>query len=170
MTPPLQVAAVTGIGEIVPGDELGSILAPHFGDLAWPDGTSGLADGDIVVITSKVVSKAEGRLVPVADRDAAIAAETVDVVAVKTTPRGDTRIVRTRHGLVLAAAGVDNSNAPDGTVLLLPTDPDASARAIRERIHILTGRSVAVVITDTLGRPGSPPSTTTVVGPTLPGA
>ena len=83
--------------------------------------------GEIVVVTSKIVSKAEGRLVQDTDREASIAAETVRVVA----RRDRTRIVETRHGLVLAAAGVDASNTATGTVLLLPMDPDASARAIR---------------------------------------
>ncbi len=127
-------------GEIRPGADLAALLTA-----AEP----GLADGDIVVVTSKAVSKAEGRLVPGTDRADAITAETVRVVAT----RGETRIVETRHGLVLAAAGVDASNVPAGQIALLPLDPDASARGIRDRIRELTGRTVAVIVTDTAGRP-----------------
>ncbi len=87
-----------------------------------------LADGDVVVVTSKVVSKAEGR-VRRGTREEALPGETVRVVA----RRGETAIVRTRHGLTLAAAGIDGSNVEAGSVVLLPEDPDASARGIRER-------------------------------------
>ena len=127
-------------GEIRPGADLAALITA-----AEPD----LADRDVVIVTSKVVSKAEGRLVLGTDRAAAITQETVRVVAT----RGETRIVETRHGLVLAAAGVDTSNVPAGEVALLPLDPDASARALRDRIHALTGRTVAVLVTDTAGRP-----------------
>ena len=101
-----------------------------------------------MVITSKIVSKAEGRVIR-ADRDKAIDAETVRVVA----RRGAARIVETQHGLVLAAAGVDDSNTAPGTVALLPADPDDSARRIRRGLRERRGVSVAVVITDTMGRP-----------------
>jgi coenzyme F420-0:L-glutamate ligase/coenzyme F420-1:gamma-L-glutamate ligase len=111
------------------------------------DKVPGLADGDIVVITSKIVSKAEGRVVT-ASRDQAIDAETVRVVA----RRGPSRIVETRHGLVLAAAGVDNSNTVPGTVALLPEDPDASARRLRKGLHDRLGVTAGIVITDTMGR------------------
>ncbi len=100
------------------------------------------------MITSKIVSKAEGRVLA-ADRQAAIDAETVRVVA----RRGELRITETRHGLVLAAAGVDSSNVEPGKVALLPVDPDASARALRAALGTVTGADVAVVITDTMGRP-----------------
>ena len=95
-----------------------------------------LGDGDILVITSKIVSKAEGRVVR-ADRESAIDAEAVRVVA----RRGQTRIVETRHGLVLAAAGVDSSNTAPGTVVLLPEDPDSSARRLRKAVSELRGIS-----------------------------
>lgn len=149
----LQVVGLTGIGEIRPGDDLVEAIAAALTTAPWPDGTSGVRDGDIVVVTSKIVSKAEGRIVPDAERDAALDAETTAVVAVKQTPRGETRIVRTRHGLVLAAAGIDASNAPAGHVLLLPVDPDASARALRRGLSAVTGMSLGVIVTDTLGRP-----------------
>ena len=150
---PLQVVTVDGIGEVTAGDDLGILIAERLGTITWPDGSAGLADGDIVVITSKIVSKAEGRTVQATEREAAIASESTAIVAVKRTPRGETRIVRTHHGLVLAAAGIDNSNAPDGQVLLLPADPDASARGIRATVADRTGFRIAIVVTDTLGRP-----------------
>jgi coenzyme F420-0:L-glutamate ligase/coenzyme F420-1:gamma-L-glutamate ligase len=135
-----RVWGVPGIPEVRPGDDLAKLIAE-----ASPD----LADGDILLATSKVVSKAEGRIVESADREAAIDAETVRVVA----RRGPLRIVENRQGLVLAAAGVDASNTPAGTVLLLPEDPDASARRIRAGLRDALGVDVAIVLTDTFGRP-----------------
>ncbi|HEU5033980.1 MAG TPA: coenzyme F420-0:L-glutamate ligase, partial [Mycobacteriales bacterium] len=135
----LEVWGVDGIGEVTAGTDLAAVIAA-----AAPD----LRDGDVVVVTSKVVSKAEGRLVP-GDRDAAIDAESVRVVA----QRGQTRIVQTRHGFVLAAAGVDASNVPAGQVALLPDDPDRSAGRIRAGLRRRLGVTVAVVVTDTAGRP-----------------
>jgi coenzyme F420-0:L-glutamate ligase/coenzyme F420-1:gamma-L-glutamate ligase len=99
-------------------------------------------------VTSKVVSTAEGRLLTI-DREKAIDDETVRVVA----ERGPTRIVETRHGFVLAAAGVDASNVPPGSVALLPIDPDSSARTIRDRLRARLDVDVAVIVTDTAGRP-----------------
>ncbi|WP_405013065.1 coenzyme F420-0:L-glutamate ligase [Kitasatospora sp. NBC_01539] len=135
----LQVVPVTGLPEVPPGADLAALIAEH-GDFE---------DGDILLVTSKIVSKAEGRLLHAADREAAIDAETVRVVA----RRGPARIVENRNGLVMAAAGVDASNTPPGTVLLLPEDPDASARSLRKRLQELTGRRLAVIVTDTFGRP-----------------
>ena len=125
----LQVVGVHGIGEITAGNDLASTLAGAMATATWPDGTVGLRAGDIVVVTSKIVSKSEGCVVPESEREDALKAETVTVVATKETPRGTTRIVRTHHGLVLAAAGIDASNAPAGHVLLLPRDPDEIGRA-----------------------------------------
>jgi coenzyme F420-0:L-glutamate ligase/coenzyme F420-1:gamma-L-glutamate ligase len=138
----MLVWAPDGVPEIAAGDDLAALLVAA---LAAED--FALADGDVVVVTSKVVSKAEGRAVRV-DREEAITSETVRVVA----RRGSTRIVETRHGLVLAAAGVDATGTEPGTVLLLPVDPDASARALRSRLLELAGADVAVVVTDTMGR------------------
>ncbi|MER7478480.1 coenzyme F420-0:L-glutamate ligase [Streptomyces sp. NPDC126510] len=135
-----RVWALDGLPEITAGDDLAKLIAA-----AEP----GLADGDVLLVTSKIVSKAEGRIVRAADREAAIDAETVRVVA----RRGALRIVENRQGLVMAAAGVDASNTPAGTVLLLPEDPDASARAIREGLLDALGVDVGVVVTDTFGRP-----------------
>ncbi|GLZ03895.1 coenzyme F420:L-glutamate ligase [Actinomadura sp. NBRC 104412] len=138
----VEIFGIPGLPEIREGDDIAGLL---------PAGL--LADGDIVVITSKIVSKAEGRVLVAADREKAIDAETVRVVARRTHARGETRIVETRQGLVLAAAGVDASNTEPGTVLLLPEDPDASARRIRARLRERTGLNVAVLLSDTLGRP-----------------
>jgi coenzyme F420-0:L-glutamate ligase/coenzyme F420-1:gamma-L-glutamate ligase len=134
------VWAVPGLPEVREGDDLVKLIAA-----AEP----GLADGDVLLVTSKIVSKAEGRMLRAADREAAIDAETVRVVA----RRGPLRIVENRQGLVMAAAGVDASNTPEGTVLLLPEEPDASARALREGLRETLGVEVGVVITDTFGRP-----------------
>ncbi|MFD5701935.1 coenzyme F420-0:L-glutamate ligase [Streptomyces lasiicapitis] len=138
--PAFRVWAVGGVPEVRPGDDLAKLIAA-----AEP----GLADGDVVLVTSKIVSKAEGRVVAAADREAAIDAETVRVVA----RRGTLRIVENRQGLVMAAAGVDASNTPAGTVLLLPEDPDASARAVRAGLRAALGVDVGVIVTDTFGRP-----------------
>jgi coenzyme F420-0:L-glutamate ligase / coenzyme F420-1:gamma-L-glutamate ligase len=142
MSGSMLVWAPDGVPEIAAGDDLAAMLVA-----ALTAEDFALADGDVVVVTSKVVSKAEGRAVRV-DREEAITAETVRVVA----RRGSTRIVETRHGLVLAAAGVDATGTEPGTVLLLPVDPDASARALRSRLLELAGVDVAVVVTDTMGR------------------
>ena len=140
----LQVWAPDGIGEVHPGDDLAAVLGTAL--------EGELHDGDVVVVTSKVVSKAEGRVVKAQDREQAITDETVRVVARREHPGGVLRIVENRLGLVMAAAGVDASNTPDGTVLLLPVDPDASARALRaawrERFRVRVG----VVVSDTAGR------------------
>jgi len=134
----VTVLPVAGIPEITAGADLAGLIAA----------AARLADGDIVVVTSKIVSKAEGRVIR-ADRDQAIDAESVRIVA----RRGETRIVETRHGLVLAAAGVDASNTPPGTVVLLPEDPDDSARRLRKALRDRLGARIGVLITDTLGRP-----------------
>ncbi|MET8703556.1 coenzyme F420-0:L-glutamate ligase [Kitasatospora sp. NPDC004723] len=135
----LQILPVGGLPEIDADSDLAGLIAK----------AAEYQDGDILLVTSKVVSKAEGRILEAADREAAIDAEAVRVVA----RRGPTRIVENRNGLVMAAAGVDASNTAPGTVLLLPEDPDASARALRARLQQLTGRRLAVVVTDTFGRP-----------------
>jgi coenzyme F420-0:L-glutamate ligase/coenzyme F420-1:gamma-L-glutamate ligase len=134
------------MSEIRPGDDLAAIV----GDALATCGP--LTDGDVVVVTSKVVSKAEGRVVHAADREQAITDETVRVVATRRHPGGVLRIVENRLGLVMAAAGVDASNTPDGTVLLLPVDPDASARSLRAALQDRFEVRLAVVVTDTAGR------------------
>ncbi|MFE3791277.1 coenzyme F420-0:L-glutamate ligase [Streptomyces goshikiensis] len=138
--PSYEVRAVSGIPEVRPGDDLAALIAA-----AAP----GLRDGDVLLVTSKIVSKAEGRIVRADSREDAIDAETVRVVA----RRGPLRIVENRQGLVMAAAGVDASNTEPGTVLLLPEDPDASAAAIRAGLREALSVDVGVVVTDTFGRP-----------------
>ncbi|MET8681247.1 coenzyme F420-0:L-glutamate ligase [Streptomyces sp. NPDC004647] len=143
--PSYEVWALPGVPEVRPGDDLAKLIA----NAATAEGLPGLAHGDVLLVTSKIVSKAEGRIVHAEDREAAIDAETVRVVA----RRGPTRIVETRHGFVMAAAGVDASNTAAGTVLLLPEDPDGSARRIRDGLRDALGVDVGVVLTDTFGRP-----------------
>ncbi|MFJ1913836.1 coenzyme F420-0:L-glutamate ligase [Streptomyces sp. NPDC088147] len=135
-----RVRALPGLPEVRAGDDLAKLIVA-----AGP----GLADGDVLLVTSKIVSKAEGRILTATDREAAIDAETVRVVA----RRGPLRIVENKQGLVMAAAGVDASNTAAGTVLLLPEDSDASARTIREGLRDALGVDVGVIVTDTFGRP-----------------
>ena len=147
-----EVIGLRGLPEIEPGADLAELI----GEAARADGAlstsapsdTALADGDILVVTSKIVSKAERRIVTAADREAAIDAETVRLVA----RRGPLRIVENRQGLVMAAAGVDASNTPAGTVLLLPEDPDRSARELADGLRARYGVSVGVIISDTFGR------------------
>jgi len=152
VTGPLSVIGLPGLPAIEAGCDLAGEIADLARRVTWPDGTVGLADGDVLVVTSKVVSKAEGRVIPAQTRLDAIAEESVRVVATKATPRGPTTIAETRHGLVMAAAGVDASNVDAGHVVLLPVDPDASARRLRDAVQRATGCRVGVVITDTMGR------------------
>ena len=141
----LQVWAPDGIGEITPGADLVAVFVDAMGET--------LRDGDILIVTSKIVSKAEGRIIAADDREEAITAETVRLVASRTGPSGmTTRIVESRLGIVAAAAGVDASNTPLGTVLLLPVDPDASARALAAGLRARLGVEIGVIISDTLGR------------------
>ncbi|WNM26913.1 coenzyme F420-0:L-glutamate ligase [Demequina capsici] len=144
----LTIWAPGPLPEVRPGDDLAALL------LTALDGGEPLRDGDVVVVTSKVVSKAEGRIVAAETREAAIQAETVRVVA--SIPHahddGATLIVENRLGMVCAAAGVDASNTEPGTVLLLPEDPDASARTLATTLRSATGAQIGVIVTDTLGR------------------
>ena len=149
----LAILPVPGLPEITAGADLAAMIADAA--LAGP----GLLDGDIVVITSKIVSKAEDRVIR-GDREDAIRAETVRVVA----RRGPTTISQTRHGLVMAAAGVDESNTEPGTVALLPADPDASAEALRKGIGDRAGTRLGVIITDTMGRPWRAGQTDAAIG------
>ena len=137
----ISIIPVEGIPEVVTGDDLGLLIV----DAAGPDG---LADRDVLVVTQKVVSKAEGRVVPAADKANAIEEESVRVLR----RHGEMVIAETRHGFVCANAGVDASNLDEGHVALLPVDPDASARRIRARVKHLTGIDVGVIISDTFGR------------------
>ncbi len=145
----LSVLPVIGIPDVVPGDDLAKLIT---GAAPW------LVDGDVLVVTSKIVSKAEGNLAPLPrdpgpERDAAktaiLAGETSRVVAT----RGATRIVATHHGFVMAAGGIDESNVDRDHLVLLPKDPDASARALRADLRTRFGLDVVVIVSDTMGRP-----------------
>lgn len=148
MPGPLTIVPIEGIGEIRPGDELAVFIA----DAALAQGTP-IVDGDCVVVTQKVVSKAEGRLVTLdADdleaRRAIVEAESVRIVR----RRGDLIISETRHGFVCANAGVDLSNVEAGTAALLPVEPDRSAKHVRDALRARYGVEVAVIVSDTFGR------------------
>jgi coenzyme F420-0:L-glutamate ligase / coenzyme F420-1:gamma-L-glutamate ligase len=154
--PPSEVLAlsVPGLPEIGPGDDLGGLVAR-----ACAAAGIALGAGDVVVVASKVVAKAEGRAVPAHTREQALDGESVRLVAERGLPDGrTTRVVQSRSGPVMAAAGIDASDVAEGTVLLLPADPDASARALRTRLRELLrphlgGGAPAVVVSDTSGRP-----------------
>jgi coenzyme F420-0:L-glutamate ligase/coenzyme F420-1:gamma-L-glutamate ligase len=143
----LEIRPVIGIGDVRPGDDLAALIMTA---APW------LQANDILVVTSKIVSKAEGALVDVpeegpereAAREAALQSQTSRVVAT----RGHTRIVQTHHGFVMASAGIDASNVERSRLVLLPKDPDASARALRADL-LARGLDVAVVVSDTMGRP-----------------
>jgi len=174
----LSIFALEGIPEVVPGDDLAGLIVAAAGAApagvadaggaagAEGAGTAGtvLRDGDILAVTSKIVSKAEGRQRAATDREQAITEETVRVVATRAYPGGVTRIVENRQGLVMAAAGVDASNTPDGFVLLLPAQPDASARALCAALRARTGLRLGVIITDTAGRPWREGQTDIAIG------
>lgn len=153
----LLVQPVEGLPPVTGGDDLAAVVAPALRELRWPDGSTGVSEGDVVVVASKVVAKAERRLVAARTREeleAVIDSQTVRVVAERPRPDGSTlRIVQNPQGLVLAAAGVDTSDVPLGTALLLPEDPDASARTLRRGLDARLGVRPGVVITDTVGRP-----------------
>jgi coenzyme F420-0:L-glutamate ligase/coenzyme F420-1:gamma-L-glutamate ligase len=154
--PELRVLPVEGLPEIREGDDLGALVAERVT----------LESGDVVVVSQKAVSKAEGRVIVLADVEASDEARELaageDARRFDVILREATRVVRaraplviaeTRHGFVCASAGVDASNAAPGTVVLLPLDPDASAARIRARLHELAGCDVGVVVSDSFGRP-----------------
>jgi coenzyme F420-0:L-glutamate ligase/coenzyme F420-1:gamma-L-glutamate ligase len=165
----IRIIPVHGLPEIRQGDDLASMIS----ELA------AVEDGDIVVVAQKAVSKAEGRVVRIDgiepsakarelagdERDPreveVILREAVQIIR----ERGPLVIAQTRHGLICASAGVDHSNAPEpGTLVLLPVDPDASARALRDRFAELTGKTVGVVVTDSFGRPFRQGTTDVAIG------
>ena len=162
--PRFTVWGVTGVREIGAGDDLVSHILQAVAAQEVDDPEAALRDGDILVVTSKIVSKAEGRQFPAADREKVIAQDTVRVVAERVHPGGVTQIVETRHGLIMAAAGVDTSNVPDGIALRLPEDPDASARAMCAGLRERLGITLGVIITDTMGRPWRVGQTDVAIG------
>jgi coenzyme F420-0:L-glutamate ligase / coenzyme F420-1:gamma-L-glutamate ligase len=164
----ISIVPVEGLPEIEAGDDLGALIAER----------ARLEDGDVVVVAQKAVSKAEGRVVRIEDVEASPQALELangrDPREVEVVLRETARIVRarppfiiseTRHGFVCASAGVDHSNAPErGTVVLLPLDPDGSAREIRATLRERTGREVAVIVSDSFGRPFRHGTTDVAIG------
>jgi coenzyme F420-0:L-glutamate ligase/coenzyme F420-1:gamma-L-glutamate ligase len=143
----LVIRAVPGIAEVQPGDDLAGMIVSAIDLDGWE-----LEDRDIVVVTHKVVSKQEGRIVEIPDEAtyrALVEAEAVEIIR----RRGDLVIARTKHGFICANAAVDRSNIAEGLALLLPVDPDRSAHRLRTLIERVAGVSIGVVITDTFGRP-----------------
>jgi len=154
----IRLIPVAGLPEIRPSDDLAALVVERID----------LEDGDVVVVAQKVVSKLEGRVVRIDELEPSakaveLAGDERDPREVEAVLREAKRIVRergplviaeTQHGFICASAGVDHSNAPEpGTLVLLPLDPDASARELRRRLRELTGRTVGVVVTDSFGRP-----------------
>jgi coenzyme F420-0:L-glutamate ligase/coenzyme F420-1:gamma-L-glutamate ligase len=144
----VHIVPVTGLGEVRPGTDLARLIAEA------PSGGAVLRTGDVVVVTQKIVSKAEGRLVPVDHGDPAAKLALVEQESVRIVRRrGELVISETRHGFVCANAGVDLSNVDDGTAALLPEDSDRSARRIRAGLQATLGVDVGVIVSDTFGRP-----------------
>ncbi|GAA4347174.1 coenzyme F420-0:L-glutamate ligase [Angustibacter luteus] len=139
----LSVRALPGLPEIAAGDDLAGLLLAAAGDLA---------DGDVLVVSSKIVSKALGLVADAADREDVVRAQSVRVVAGRRTPRGFAQVVESVAGPVMAAAGVDASNTAPGTVLLLPADADGEARRLRRALRAAGAPRIAVVVSDTAGR------------------
>jgi coenzyme F420-0:L-glutamate ligase/coenzyme F420-1:gamma-L-glutamate ligase len=144
----LEILPVSGIGDIRPGDDLAALIAEA---APW------LRDGDVLVVTSKVVSKAEGQLVDVPkggpEREAARERILAEQTARPVARRGHTRIVQTHHGFVMASAGIDASNVDRSRLVLLPKDPDLSARSLRAALQARLAVDLAVIVSDTMGRP-----------------
>ena len=148
----LSAWALPGIGEITAGVPLEDAILAAVDRLAEAHPETALQDGDIVVITSKVVSKAEGRTIPAEQVAEYLEQEAVREVARRSRADGETVIVENHLGIVAASAGIDQSNAPEGVALLLPEDPDASARRLLDAFRARSAARVGVLITDTLGR------------------
>lgn len=145
---PLSIIPLLGIPEIREGDDLGELIARA----AWTAGTP-LHDGDCLVVTQKIVSKAEGRIVPLDHDDTDAKRALVESESVRILRRrGDLIISETTHGFVCANAGIDLSNVEDGTAALLPVDADRSARRIRDALRGVEKVDVGVIVSDTFGR------------------
>lgn len=143
----LEVHPLVGIGTVMPGSDIAEVLAPALTPL-------GPRDGDVLVVTHKIVSKAEGAVRQiVGDEEEFKKALVTEIAASIVRRRGDLIIAETKHGFVCANAGVDRSNAAEGTMILLPDDPDRSAHRIRKRLLQRLGVDLPVVISDTFGRP-----------------
>lgn len=145
----LDIFGIEGIGEIRPGDDLAAIIAAA---AAAGDGTD-LVDGDVLVVTQKIVSKAENQLVAIDPNDPLSHKPLVEAESVRILRRrGELIISETKHGFVCANAGIDLSNVESGWAALLPEDSDRSARRIRDGIRGKVGIETAVIVSDTFGR------------------
>jgi coenzyme F420-0:L-glutamate ligase/coenzyme F420-1:gamma-L-glutamate ligase len=145
----ISIIPISGMPEINAGDELAVQIADHASIQGTP-----LRDGDCVVVTQKVVSKAERRLVPLDPEDLAARRALVESESVRIVRRrGDLIISETRHGFVCANAGVDLSNVESGWAALLPVDADRSAKHVRDALRARADVDVAVIVSDTFGRP-----------------
>ncbi len=154
----LEILGIEGIGEVRPGDDLAELIIAAAGPGA-------LRRHDCLVVTQKAVSKAEGRLVAIDPEDPASHKPLVEAESVRVLRRrGDLIISETSHGFVCANAGVDLSNVEEGFAALLPVDADRSARRIRERVRARLGVELAVVVSDTFGRPWRRGVTDTAIG------
>jgi len=143
----LEILPIEGIGEVSPGDDLAHLLAIAIGPLAP-------RRGDVLVVTHKIVSKAEGAVRRIVGDETAFKRELVEEMAASIVRRrGDLIIAETKHGFICANAGVDRSNAAEGTMVLLPEDPDRSAHRIRTRLDREVGVDLPVIVSDTFGRP-----------------
>jgi coenzyme F420-0:L-glutamate ligase/coenzyme F420-1:gamma-L-glutamate ligase len=143
----LQVLPLLGIGAVGPGDEIADILARALEAIM-------AQEGDVLVVTHKIVSKAEGRVVEIVGDEEVFKRTLVESEAASIVRRrGDLIIAETKHGFICANAGVDRSNAEPGTMILLPEDPDRSAHRIRTRLELRLGVDLPVIISDTFGRP-----------------
>jgi coenzyme F420-0:L-glutamate ligase/coenzyme F420-1:gamma-L-glutamate ligase len=147
--PAISIVPISGIGEIRPGDELAELII----DAATAQQTP-IADGDCLVVTQKVVSKAEDRLVPLDPLDLDARRRLVESESVRIVRRrGDLTISETAHGFVCANAGVDLSNVNAGWAALLPVDADRSAKHVRDALRARAGVEVGVIVSDPFGRP-----------------
>jgi coenzyme F420-0:L-glutamate ligase / coenzyme F420-1:gamma-L-glutamate ligase len=160
VTGPLTIHPVKVEGEFAKGDAVTEKILD-----ALSRAGLALMDGDVVVITHKIVSKAEGRVATLPEGDAVAKAALLEAEAVRIVRRRNGLVIaQTKHGLICANAGIDSSNVRDGAVTLLPIDPDRSARRIRSRVKRLAGVDVAVIITDTFGRPWRLGQTNVAIG------
>jgi coenzyme F420-0:L-glutamate ligase/coenzyme F420-1:gamma-L-glutamate ligase len=144
----VRIVPVTGIPEVTPGEDVAALIGDAIDAMAFR-----LADGDVVVVTHKIVSKAEGRIVVLEDDSPDAHRHLVEEESMEVLRRrGRLVISRTRHGFICANAGVDRSNAGTGRAVLLPIDPDASANRIRIRLARRFEANIAVIVSDTFGR------------------
>jgi coenzyme F420-0:L-glutamate ligase / coenzyme F420-1:gamma-L-glutamate ligase len=149
----MEMWGVEGIGEVHPGDVLADLITEAIAAMAASDPSTALLDGDVLVVTQKIVSKDEGRVVAIDPDDPLSHKHLVEEEAVRVVRRrGDLIVTETKHGFVCANAGIDLSNMERGWAALLPLDSDRSARRIRDGVRARTGSTVGVVVSDTFGR------------------